>query len=77
MDFTLVAIFGKSCGMQFYPSFAAWTCANDMNDVDPFGSNVVIFSVGVIALALICIPVGYWNLDDNMCGPSIGRFLFC
>jgi amino acid permease len=66
MDFTLVALFSKTCGLQFSPSFQ-WICSSDStNNVDPFGADVVILSVGVLVLAALCIPVGMWNLDDNM-----------
>jgi amino acid permease len=66
MDFLLVAVFGKTCGLQFTPS-VQWTCtSNNVSNVDPFGADIVILSVGVVAIAALCIPIGYLNLDDNM-----------
>jgi hypothetical protein len=63
MDFMLVAIFGKSCGIQIFPfNQMGWVCANQMNDTDPFGSGVGIISLGILFLALLCVPVGFWNL---------------
>ncbi len=42
-------------------------CASSIwNKQDPFGTNVVVISLGVCALAVLCVPVGFWNLDDNM-----------
>ena len=66
MDFMLVAVFGKTCGLQFTPG-VQWVCTSDStNNVDPFGADIVILSIGVVAIAALCIPVGYLNLDDNM-----------
>ncbi len=39
-----------------------WVCANQMNDTDPFGSGVGIISLGILFLAVLCVPVGFWNL---------------
>ena len=66
MDFMLVAIFGETCGLQFTPG-VQWVCtSNSASDVAPFGADIVILSIGVVAIAALCIPVGYLNLDDNM-----------
>lgn len=66
MDFVLVELFGKSCGIAFYPfSRFGWICQNEAHDSTPFGSEAAVFSAGIIFLALICIPIGFWNLDEN------------
>ena len=75
-DYTIMAIAGKTCGMQIYPH-PHWRCTDvatadgsgshetsddAMNDTDsPFGS-VWICSVGFVLVLLVTIPLGYYNL---------------
>lgn len=67
MDFALAAIFGKSCATpEFYPSFA-FHCPDPVSgDITVFGDGVYVLSIGFILTALLCAPLGFWNLDDNI-----------
>ena len=35
-------------------------------DVTPFGTGKIVLSIGRGIVALLSIPLGYWNLDDNI-----------
>ena len=35
-------------------------------DVTPFGTGKIVLSIGMGIVALLSIPLGYWNLDDNI-----------
>jgi hypothetical protein len=72
MDFTLIAIFGKTCGLVFSPSFTG-LCTSATGSSDPFIGSIgdattspIVLSLGIVVLALVCIPISFWNLDDNM-----------
>ncbi len=66
MDFAIAAIFGKSCATpEFYPQFRFWCPEAVADDITVFGS-MYLLSIGFIITALICAPLGFWNLDDNM-----------
>ena len=81
-DYTIMAIAGKTCGMEFYPQLH-WHCVDleqaDGGDSDsgsladdglsdsdsPFGA-VWVVSIGFLIVLVITIPLGYFNLDDNI-----------
>lgn len=82
-DYTIMAIAGKTCGMEFYPK-VHWSCVDleqagngsdgsgsvsgddGLSDSDsPFGP-VWVLSIGFVLVLVITIPLGYWNLDDNI-----------
>eukprot|EP01062_Namystynia_karyoxenos_P081977 TRINITY_DN9132_c0_g1_i1.p1 TRINITY_DN9132_c0_g1~~TRINITY_DN9132_c0_g1_i1.p1 ORF type:complete len:732 (+),score=288.55 TRINITY_DN9132_c0_g1_i1:106-2196(+) len=74
MDTALVAVFGKTCAIQLYDSQSAGiggtaglTCVtSSSSDSDsPFGSAYVV-SIGYLIVMFISIPLGFWNLDDNI-----------
>eukprot|EP01060_Flectonema_neradi_P026535 TRINITY_DN3555_c0_g1_i1.p1 TRINITY_DN3555_c0_g1~~TRINITY_DN3555_c0_g1_i1.p1 ORF type:complete len:472 (+),score=70.18 TRINITY_DN3555_c0_g1_i1:339-1754(+) len=89
MDQAISAIWGKSCGFNLTPfslsgetyngtmpeSTHFWTCidANDTGDGNAWGCHCII-SVGFIICILITIPIGRWNLDDNMV-IQVGAFI--
>jgi amino acid permease len=73
-DDTLIAIFGSTCGLCFSkdnngtiePS-VHFRCAHRNTPGDsPFGNNVYVLSFGYMIVAVLCIPLGYYNLDDNI-----------
>eukprot|EP01052_Picozoa_sp_SAG31_P007967 SAG31_NODE_391_length_16344_cov_15.753339_9_plen_664_part_00 len=79
MDQTIAQFFGKSCGLNLTPfalqrlddtslpeSSQFWSCAN-VNEFppDPWGCHVIITAGFVVVLAM-AIPMGWYNLDDNM-----------
>eukprot|EP01079_Euglenida_sp_SAG-EU17-18_P001778 gene1778-2916_t len=110
-DYTLITIFGRSCGLQLYrsayqgiecnatspddpcggdprlanstdaegPRFHCITreaiAGTNLND-SPFGypSDEWVISIGFVVLLLLCIPLGYINLEDNMF-VQVGAFL--
>ena len=65
MDFTLIALFGGTCAVYFYPNATVGCISTPAAADSPFGSDWV-FSIGLLITALLMIPLGYWNLDENM-----------
>lgn len=66
MDFALVALFDYTCGLEFYPHFGFTSVSSTGNDSNsPFG-NIVILSLGFIIVFIGVLPLGYFNLDDNI-----------
>jgi hypothetical protein len=65
MDTTLVAMFKKSVALEIYPNFGGTSTADGVSGDSPFGDAYVI-SVGFIIILLLTIPMGYFNLDDNI-----------
>lgn len=55
----------KSCALMFYPHFEGF-CHRSSTDVTPFGTGKIVLSIGMGIVALLSIPLGYWNLDDNI-----------
>ena len=65
MDTTLVAMFKRSVALQIYPNFGGTSTADGVSGDSPFGDAYVI-SVGFIVILCLTIPMGYFNLDDNI-----------
>eukprot|EP00300_Choanocystis_sp_HF-7_P013305 c18243_g1_i1.p1 GENE.c18243_g1_i1~~c18243_g1_i1.p1 ORF type:complete len:480 (-),score=120.12 c18243_g1_i1:121-1560(-) len=64
-DDTMLAMFGKTCAFQFYPSPGPLCIeAEDPSADSPFGTAVVI-SLGFVTVLLATVPLGFLNLDDN------------
>jgi hypothetical protein len=61
----LIELFGKTCALQFYPSLTG-VCSSDVDAADPFGEGVIVLTLGLLVLAIACIPISFYNLDDNM-----------
>jgi hypothetical protein len=61
----LIELFGKTCALQFYPSLTG-VCSSDVEAADPFGEGVIVLTLGLVVLAVACIPISFYNLDDNM-----------
>ena len=79
MDNAISAIWGHSCAMNLSPfalhvngtlvdgSTSFWTC-QDTNNIglgNPWGCHLVL-SMGFLVALAITVPMGYFNLDDNM-----------
>lgn len=75
MDWTIVRIFNETCGLVLYPDhhtlnqtlgfeciFPADVCSHSNS---PFGNSMVI-SVGFVVIIVLIIPMGYFNLEDNI-----------
>jgi len=71
MDFTLVAIY-KSCALEFYPSFG-FVCVSEPGDAISAFGDAYVLTLGFLLVALASIPLGYFNLDDNI-AVQIGAF---
>eukprot|EP00039_Didymoeca_costata_P013080 m.193963 g.193963 ORF g.193963 m.193963 type:complete len:557 (+) comp15670_c0_seq5:103-1773(+) len=79
MDKAISAMFKRSCAFNLSPfslsgdhgklaqSTEFWSCidVNSVSDGDAWGCHVVM-TMGFITTLLITIPMGYYNLDDNM-----------
>eukprot|EP00051_Salpingoeca_urceolata_P006736 m.89093 g.89093 ORF g.89093 m.89093 type:complete len:562 (+) comp14964_c0_seq2:148-1833(+) len=78
MDGAIAAIAGKSCALNVSPfaihvgnhtlpeSTDVWSCIDVNNvDVNPWGCHIML-SIGFVLAAAITLPMGYFNLDDNM-----------
>jgi hypothetical protein len=75
MDATLVAIYG-TCALIFYPTPGAQCLptADVQVPAQPFGSDIVL-SLGFVVVLLVAIPMGYFNLDDNIIVQQIATML--
>ena len=81
MDSTLITVFGKSCALEFHPSFFKGTCV-EFDDANagiadsPFGDAYVLsFGFGVVAA--LAIPLGYFNVEDNILVQMVSDDLLC
>ncbi|KAK3262605.1 hypothetical protein CYMTET_28548 [Cymbomonas tetramitiformis] len=74
LDGIFVDIFGKSCGLEVYPA-VGFVCGGDHSGETPFPSNHYLISAGFVACGIICIPLGYWNLDDNIMVQNVATTL--
>lgn len=59
-DETIIYYFNRTGAIQFYPTFG-WEWYPSM-----FSNNVYVLSLGFMVTLLMVIPMGYFNLDDNM-----------
>ena len=67
-DFGPAFEYGSSNSSQLLPaSVDFWSCVDiqDLNNDNGWGCHVVL-TLGFILAALITVPMGYFNLDDNM-----------
>lgn len=64
MDATLIAIYG-TCALIFYPHPGAQCVKTAVMPAQPFGTDIVM-SLGFVVVLLVAIPMGYFNLDDNI-----------
>lgn len=72
MDAALVAIYG-TCGITVYPP-TAQCLRNPAVPSLPFGNEVGI-TLGFVVVLLVAIPMGYFNLDDNIIVQKIAVLL--
>eukprot|EP01094_Clydonella_sp_ATCC50884_P006758 TRINITY_DN1594_c0_g2_i1.p1 TRINITY_DN1594_c0_g2~~TRINITY_DN1594_c0_g2_i1.p1 ORF type:complete len:412 (-),score=121.43 TRINITY_DN1594_c0_g2_i1:1068-2303(-) len=64
MDFTLVSLFNFLCAFEFFPHFGYVSVSELGNDTSPFTG--VVISLGFLIVLIVTVPLGYFNLDDNM-----------
>ena len=67
MDFTIVAIAGRSCALpQIVPHFG-FSCPDPVvGDITPFGSTMYLVPLGWFVTAALVFPLSLCNLDDNV-----------
>jgi amino acid permease len=70
VDQAFVHALGYSCGVGYHPSsessvFGAW-CVEHTSHDSPFGKEGVVASFGYVAAAIFAIPLGIFNLEDNI-----------
>jgi len=65
MDDALITMFKWTGAVEFYPNLTATSIDSIPNTDSPFGSSYVL-SVGYIIVLFVTIPLGYYNLDDNI-----------
>ena len=77
MDFAIAAIFHRSCAIpEFYPHFSFHCPAPVTGDITVFG-GIYVLSIGFLVTALVCVPMGLFNLDDNVVIQKVSCFLVC
>ncbi len=65
MDLAVIAVFKKTYALEFAPH-PSWVEVTDPGDnISPFGNRFVI-SVGYLIVLALTVPLGYFNLDDNI-----------
>ena len=84
MDEALIELFGKSCAIQIYNNESAsiggtmgLDCIHESSEgsgESPFGPNAYVISIGFVIVLTVALPLGYWNLDDNI---WVQNFAFC
>jgi len=66
MDRLILTIIGKTGAIQFYPHFG-WTWATALSQGSScFPDESYVLSLGFLLTLVLIIPLGYFNLDDNM-----------
>eukprot|EP01060_Flectonema_neradi_P022921 TRINITY_DN3113_c2_g1_i3.p1 TRINITY_DN3113_c2_g1~~TRINITY_DN3113_c2_g1_i3.p1 ORF type:complete len:537 (+),score=101.58 TRINITY_DN3113_c2_g1_i3:577-2187(+) len=84
MDEALIELFGKSCAVQIYNNETAsiggkfgLDCISEASEgsgESPFGPKAYVVSIGYAVVLVVALPLGYWNLDDNI---WVQNFAFC
>ena len=73
-DKMLIAIFKQSCGVQISGGLR-WVCVNSPgSDPSALGDNTMLFTIGYLVVLACTIPLGIFNIDDNM-GVQLGGFV--
>lgn len=64
-DFVIDAFFGDSCAVELIPRPFHSFCGTAASVISPFDSGIV-FSIGLAIVAASSVPLGFFNLDDNI-----------
>ena len=68
-DNIIAEIAGKSCGLS---SGFEWVCKGiDSAEPSPFGSSIMVFTLGFLAVIILAIPLAILDLDNNI-GVQVG-----
>ncbi len=74
MDWTIVRVFTSTCGLVLLPvankTVEGFQCISPVvglcsHDNSPFG-NAMVISIGFVVIIALIIPMGYFNLEDNI-----------
>lgn len=67
LDRSLLTMGGRTCGLGLYPEFGIVCISSAPATSDSvYGDGVWVVSLGFILLAILSIPIGFWNLEENM-----------
>jgi len=64
-DYLFVDMAGASCTIELFPDFEV-LCRASRSDITPFGAGKLLISAGMATVAVLSIPLGYWNLEENI-----------
>ncbi|CAE7863351.1 unnamed protein product [Symbiodinium microadriaticum] len=64
-DYFFVDIAGESCAIELFPDFQL-LCRASRSEITPFGAGKLLISAGMVSVAAMSIPLGYWNLEENV-----------
>jgi len=65
MDLCIIAIFKRTYAIEFYPHPGIAEITTPGDSTSPFGNSFVL-SIGYAVVLLLTVPLGYFNLDDNI-----------
>ncbi|KAJ3178664.1 hypothetical protein HDU87_003487 [Geranomyces variabilis] len=77
LDNILIDVFGKTCALAIGGPNAGWYCVAEISDdfPSPFGNTFILFSCGLLLVAILSVPLGIVNLDDNIIAQVIAFWL--
>ncbi|TPX56107.1 hypothetical protein PhCBS80983_g04782 [Powellomyces hirtus] len=77
LDNILIDIFGKTCGLAVSGPNAGWYCVGQISEKfpSPFEDTFVLFTCGILLVAILSVPLGIVNLDDNILAQVIAFWL--
>eukprot|EP01095_Lingulamoeba_sp_RSL-Kostka_P006062 TRINITY_DN186_c0_g1_i1.p1 TRINITY_DN186_c0_g1~~TRINITY_DN186_c0_g1_i1.p1 ORF type:complete len:498 (-),score=105.27 TRINITY_DN186_c0_g1_i1:4-1497(-) len=66
MDELLVYVFGNSYALQVWPPAFVPAVNKGDDNVVPFVDDNLVFTLGYLICMVICMPMGFLNLDENI-----------
>lgn len=68
IDSIFIDLFGKTCGLSIAGKYTGWICVADQSAdyPSPFENTWMLFTLGLVVVIMIAVPLGLSNLDDNM-----------
>ncbi|GAB5359374.1 hypothetical protein AAMO2058_000538500 [Amorphochlora amoebiformis] len=70
--------FGQACAVEIHPNPGIVCISKSSQHSDSiFGEGIWYFSFGYILLAIISVPIGLWNLEENMSIQTASFFALC
>mmetsp|Transcript_48450 Transcript_48450/g.149689 ORF Transcript_48450/g.149689 Transcript_48450/m.149689 type:complete len:420 (-) Transcript_48450:61-1320(-) len=64
LDYAALDLLGCAYGLELWPHFGG-VCGTQLHATSPFG-GATVFSVSFVLLAIVCVPLAWKNLDDNV-----------